>query len=90
MDILLEDDVHELDELDTDLDERMDNECKNEETQSDLDNSGEDERVSVGSKRRVITHKSLNENLNWIEKNYYSISPPDLEENSERKELTDW
>ena len=46
--------------------------------------------VSVGSTRRVITHTSLNKNSSLIKKNYNSISPPDVEETAERKEMTDW
>ena len=57
-------DVNELDDLNGDLDELIDNECKNEGF-NDSDNSGDDEQaseiVSVGSKRGVGIHKNLNE-----------------------------
>ena len=53
LNILLDYDVNDLNELNRDLDELIDNECKNEERQSDSDNSGDGERVvetvSVGS-----------------------------------------
>ena len=61
-------------ELNGDLDELIDNECKNEERQSESDNTSEDERVSVGSKRKIITYKGLNENSSLIEKNHSSNS----------------
>ena len=77
--------MNELVELNRDLDELSDNEGKNKERQSDSDNSGEVEWVSVGIK---MIYKSLNETSSLIEKNYNLISPPDVEENCERNELT--